>query len=82
MSDFLDPSGEIQKHGFKIPHWQQDGVMQFVTFRLGDSLPASKLAAWQESRKIFLELNPSHGRTKRSSGSAAKLRPEEDFNGV
>ena len=52
------PSEEIQKHGSKLPHWQQNGVMQFVTFRLGDSLPSSKLAAWQESRKIFLEQNP------------------------
>jgi REP element-mobilizing transposase RayT len=58
MSDFLDPSEEIKKHGSKLPHWQQDGVMQFVTFRLGDSLPHTQLAEWMESRKIFLEQNP------------------------
>lgn len=58
MSDFLDPSGEIQKHGSKLPHWQQESVLQFVTFRLGDSLPASKLNAWRENRKIFLDQNP------------------------
>lgn len=58
MSDFLDPSEEIKKHGSKLPHWQQDGVMQFVTFRLGDSLPQTQLAEWMESRKIFLEQNP------------------------
>jgi type I restriction enzyme R subunit len=58
MSDFLDSSGEIQKHGSKLPHWQQEGIIQFVTFRLGDSLPASKLAEWQENRRIFLDQNP------------------------
>jgi len=58
MSDFLDPSGEIRKHGSSLPHWQQDGIMQFVTFRLGDSLPASKLKEWKEKREIFLEQNP------------------------
>ncbi|MFD2256505.1 hypothetical protein ACFSSA_07450 [Luteolibacter algae] len=58
MSDFLDPSEEIRKHGSKLPHWQQDGVMQFVTFRLGDSLPQSKLREWSENRRIFLEQNP------------------------
>lgn len=58
MSDFLDPSGEIQKHGSKLPHWQQDGIMQFVTIRLGDSLPASKLEVWKKDRKIFMEQNP------------------------
>ena len=36
MADFLDESGEIQKHGTKLPHWQQGEVMQFVTFRLGE----------------------------------------------
>ena len=37
--DFLHPDHEIEKHGAKLPHWKQDEVMQFVTFRLGDSLP-------------------------------------------
>jgi hypothetical protein len=26
-----------------LPHWRQDGATYFVTFRLGDSLPQSKL---------------------------------------
>jgi hypothetical protein len=40
--DFLNPDGHIQKHGDKLPHWQQGEVMQFVTFRLGDALPSQK----------------------------------------
>jgi len=58
MSDFLDPSGETKKHGSKLPHWQQGRVMQFVTFRLGDSLPKSKLIEWKTHREIFIEQNP------------------------
>ena len=58
MSDFLDSSGKIEKHGSNLPHWQQDGIMQFVTIRLGDSMPASKMEAWKEDRKIFMEQNP------------------------
>lgn len=29
MPEFYNPSGETQKHGVKLPHWQQGEVMQF-----------------------------------------------------
>ena len=48
MADFLNESGEILKHGVLLPHWQQGEVMQFVTFRLGDAMPATKLRQWKE----------------------------------
>jgi len=54
VSDFLDPSAEISKHGHRLPHWQQDIKMQFVTFRLGDSLPEAKVKQWKEERRIWL----------------------------
>ena len=53
MADFLNESGEIRKHGSKLPHWQQGEVMQFVTFRLGDSMPANKLRQWKEELAIW-----------------------------
>jgi putative transposase len=34
------PLTEYQRH---LPHWRQDGATYFVTFRLADSLPQSKL---------------------------------------
>lgn len=34
------PLTAYQKH---LPHWRQDGATYFVTFRLDDSLPESKL---------------------------------------
>lgn len=45
---FLDPQKMIEKHGLDLPHWQQGGSHQFVTFRLGDSLPKAKLDSLTE----------------------------------
>ncbi len=58
MCDFLDGNEEIQTHGGKLPHWQQGEVMQFVTFRLGDAMPAGKLSIWKEKRDIWLQHHP------------------------
>lgn len=58
MSDFLDGNEEIDKHGPELPHWQQGETMQFVTFRLGDAMPAGKLAIWKEQRAIWLNHHP------------------------
>ena len=55
---YLDPDREIRKHGQELPHWQQGDSIQFVTFRLGDSLPAGKLRAWREERGTWLKFNP------------------------
>lgn len=41
---FIDWSEDIQKRiGLHLPHWHQSGKVQFVTFRLADSLPQSKV---------------------------------------
>ena len=40
--DAYDAVNEVCYHG--LPHWHQDKKLQFVTFRLADSLPQSKLA--------------------------------------
>ena len=56
--DFLNPDRHIQKHGDKLPHWQQGEVMQFVTFRLGDALPKAKVDHWKEQRRLWLSTYP------------------------
>jgi len=56
--EFFDPLDEIEKHGEKLPHWQQGEAMQFVTFRLGDAMPQSKLREWKEEREIWMERYP------------------------
>jgi REP element-mobilizing transposase RayT len=56
--NFLNWEKEIKVHGDKLPHWQQENAMQFVTFRLADSLPKSLLEQWKSERDIWLGANP------------------------
>ncbi len=58
MSSFFDPSAEVDKHRHKLPHWQQEETWIFLTWRLSDSLPLSKLKAWREEREMWLQLHP------------------------
>ncbi len=37
-----------------LPHWEQEGVTYFVTFRLADSLPSQKLKQWKQEREQWL----------------------------
>lgn len=41
-----------------LPHWRQDGASYFVTCRLGDSLPQSKLHELDGLRKEWERQNP------------------------
>ncbi len=41
-----------------LPHMHQDGKFQFVTFRLHDSLPQSKIIELQEAKDIFEKRYP------------------------
>ena len=57
---FLDWNNEIIiRFGKNLPHWHQSGKMQFVTFRLVDSLPQSKIA---ELKKIKLYFDATYPR--------------------
>lgn len=56
--DFLNRYEEIDKHGRELPHWQQGDAMQFVTFRLGDSIPKGKVDLWLAERKMFVVRQP------------------------
>ena len=62
MSDctpkFFDPTGEIRKSGGGLPHWEQKGVCYFITFRLADSLPVTRLKKWKEERAGWLTKHP------------------------
>ncbi len=41
-----------------LPHWRQDTVCYFVTFRTADSIPQSKLKHWLQTRDLWLKANP------------------------
>ncbi|MEO7339238.1 MAG: transposase [Luteolibacter sp.] len=58
MSEFYNPKGDILKHGANLPHWQQDEVIQFVTFRLADSMPRTKLRQWKEELTVWKTQHP------------------------
>ena len=57
-NEFLNQWKSIERHGSKLPHWQQEDCMQFITFRLKDSLPQRKLKEWQAARNIWIRLHP------------------------
>ena len=41
-----------------LPHWRQEGVTYFVTFRTADSLPQEKLRQWQLEKERWLHDHP------------------------
>lgn len=55
---FFDPSQPVGHLSGNLPHWRQEGVRYFVTFRLGDSIPQSKLRQWKEEKELWLRRNP------------------------
>ncbi len=58
-SPYLNPEHPIHKHQpNKLPHWQQDSKLYFVTWRLADSLPAAKLKDWTVERDAWIVQNP------------------------
>ena len=55
---FFQPGGEIVVGRNRLPHWQQGEVWCYVTWRLGDSLPAGLLRQWQEEKDTWLKEHP------------------------
>jgi putative transposase len=55
---FFNPYGEIRFTENVLPHWQQQGAVYFVTFRLADSIPVQLRAQWEEERSIWLRFHP------------------------
>ena len=55
---FFNAREEIERHRTVLPHWEQPGATYFVTFRLGDSLPQTKLDAWKVERDQWLSTHP------------------------
>jgi len=58
LGSFYDPNEPVKKQNGKLPHWQQGDAWVFVTWRLADSLPQSKILQWKEERECWLEVHP------------------------
>ncbi len=54
--DTTAPVGFLR--GGKLPHWRQDGVTYFVTWRTADSMPKSRVDEWFTEREKWLKENP------------------------
>jgi REP element-mobilizing transposase RayT len=54
----FDERGDVRVSRHHLPHWTQGGMTYFVTFRLGDSVPAGLLRQWQNERDAWLRWHP------------------------
>ena len=55
---YFNPYQKIDRHGTRLPHWQQGDALQFVTFRQKDALPQSKLNEWKRAKSIWIAKYP------------------------
>jgi glycosyltransferase involved in cell wall biosynthesis len=55
---FLHPLRPIEKHRHILPHWHQDCVWCFITWRLVDSLPQEFIQSWMNERDAWLRDHP------------------------
>ena len=54
----FSPYQETDITARNMPHWQQSNRTYFVTFRLADSIPASKLNQYNAEKEAWLRANP------------------------
>lgn len=80
----FDEQRAVQIYRRSLPHWRQDGVTYFVTFRLGDSIPTHVTRQWNDERHRWLaarlrrtDLSPSH--TRSTDLSPCHLSPRDQF---
>ena len=55
---FVNKKEYIYINGNKLPHWNQNDCVQFVTFRLADSLPQAKLIEYKQIKDEWLANHP------------------------
>ncbi len=55
---FFDPRAEIGFGKNRLPHWEQEGAVYFVIFRLADSVPQQLLLRWSEENEVWLRQHP------------------------
>jgi ATP-dependent DNA helicase DinG len=54
----FDPDGPVGIYNRHLPHWRQDGCSYFITFRLADSIPQTKLRQWETEMDEWWKKNP------------------------
>jgi len=56
--NYFDKNEPIANLTGTLPHWRQEGVTYFITFRTADSIPQEKLRQWEEEKKVWLATHP------------------------
>ena len=55
---FYRKDDPVEKTAANLPHWRQDGVTYFVTFRTADSLPQERLQQWLAEKEQWWAAHP------------------------
>ena len=55
---FFNPYAEVRISKANLPHWKQDHVPYFVTFRLADAVPRKKWEQWKFERDAWTRRHP------------------------
>lgn len=55
---YYSPKDPVAVYAGNLPHWRQEGVTYFVTFRTADSLPQTLLDRWRAERDAWLSAHP------------------------
>ena len=55
---FFNPFAEIRHTENRLPHWQQEGAVYFITFCLADAVPIRLRNEWKNEREAWLRLHP------------------------
>ena len=55
----MDPRLDVAKHLNRLPHWQQERRLQFVTFHLADALPAEVRLRFAHEQESWRALHPA-----------------------
>jgi len=56
--NYFNPREPVANLSGNLPHWRQEGVAYFVTFRLADSIPSSKLNQLMLKKAEWLKIHP------------------------
>lgn len=55
---FLEKDRDVLMFGSRLPHWEQEGKLQFITFRLADSMPQAILRQYKAEKAKWLDRHP------------------------